>query len=246
MIISSEEARTSTAILRLDAEHNESVIRFLTDSGLAGTPASESSINLFREIDLSEANLSDIPLPNADLREADLSGANLSNAFLDDANLSGADLRDAHLSGASLFHANLFSADLSGASLFEAGLFDANLRYASLRKVNLGNAFLENADLSGTDLSEANLSDAYLGKADLHEALASGTNLRGADGITNEELDQQAASLEGATMPNAQKYEDWLKSKDSENKKSGGSSQLLRAARIASKALRVVCEGSTG
>src|SRR5215211_7316850 len=210
LIISSEEARTSTAILRLDAEHNESVIRFLTDSGLAGTPASESSINLFREIDLSEANLSDIPLPNADLREADLSGANLSNA-------------------------NLFSADLSGASLFEAGLFDANLRYASLRKVNLGNAFLENADLSGTDLSEANLSDAYLGKADLHEALASGTNLRGADGITNEELDQQAASLEGATMPNAQKYEDWLKSKDSENKKSGGSSQLLRAARIASK-----------
>src|SRR5215213_2379953 len=204
LIISSEEARTSTAILRLDAEHNESVIRFLTDSGLAGTPASESSINLFREIDLSEANLSDIPLPNADLREADLSGANLSNAFLDDANLSGADL----------FHANLFSADLSGASLFEAGLFDANLRYASLRKVNLGNAFLENADLSGTDLSEANLSDAYLGKADLHEALASGTNLRGADGITNEELDQQAASLEGATMPNAQKYEDWLKSKD--------------------------------
>src|SRR5215212_8673671 len=189
LIISSEEARTSTAILRLDAEHNESVIRFLTDSGLAGTPASESSINLFREIDLSEANLSDIPLPNADLREADLSGANL-------------------------FHANLFSADLSGASLFEAGLFDANLRYASLRKVNLGNAFLENADLSGTDLSEANLSDAYLGKADLHEALASGTNLRGADGITNEELDQQAASLEGATMPNAQKYEDWLKSKD--------------------------------
>src|SRR5829696_8619740 len=154
LIISSEEARTSTAILRLDAEHNESVIRFLTDSGLAGTPASESSINLFREIDLSEANLSDIPLPNADLREADLSGANLSNAFLDD------------------------------------------------------------ADLSGTDLSEANLSDAYLGKADLHEALASGTNLRGADGITNEELDQQAASLEGATMPNAQKYEDWLKSKD--------------------------------
>src|SRR5215208_4598503 len=120
LIISSEEARTSTAILRLDAEHNESVIRFLTDSGLAGTPASESSINLFREIDL---------------READLSGANLSNAFLDDANLSGADLRDAHLSGASLFHANLFSADLSGASLFEAGLFDANLRYASLRKV---------------------------------------------------------------------------------------------------------------
>src|SRR5215207_10974305 len=214
LIISSEEARTSTSILRLDAEHNESVIRFLTDSGLAGTPASESSINLFREIDLSEANLSDIPLPNADLREADLSGANLSNAFLDDANLSGADLRDAHLSGASLFHANLRYASLRKVNLGNAFLENADLSGTDLSEANLSDAYLENADLSGTDLSEANLSDAYLGKADLHEALASGTNLRGADGITNEELDQQAASLEGATMPNAQKYEDWLKSKD--------------------------------
>ncbi len=40
-----------------------------------------------------------------------------------------------------------------------------------------------------------------------------GANLSEALGITNEELEQQAASLEGATMPNGQKYEDWLKSK---------------------------------
>ncbi len=52
-----------------------------------------------------------------------------------------------------------------------------------------------------------------------------GANLSEALGITNEELEQQAASLEGATMPNGQKYEDWLKSKgrgaDGEN---GGAS----------------------
>ncbi len=41
----------------------------------------------------------------------------------------------------------------------------------------------------------------------------SGANLSEALGITNEELEQQAESLEGATMPNGQKYEDWLKSK---------------------------------
>ena len=29
----------------------------------------------------------------------------------------------------------------------------------------------------------------------------------------NEQLERQAASLEGAIMPNGQKYEDWLKSK---------------------------------
>jgi hypothetical protein len=33
-------------------------------------------------------------------------------------------------------------------------------------------------------------------------------NLQGAHGINNEELHQQAYSLEGATMPNGQKYVD--------------------------------------
>jgi hypothetical protein len=41
----------------------------------------------------------------------------------------------------------------------------------------------------------------------------SGADLSGAEGITNEELDQQAASLKGTTMPDGQMYEDWLKSK---------------------------------
>jgi hypothetical protein len=37
------------------------------------------------------------------------------------------------------------------------------------------------------------------------------TDLSGARGVTNEELDEEADSLQGATMPNGQKYEDWLK-----------------------------------
>jgi hypothetical protein len=41
-------------------------------------------------------------------------------------------------------------------------------------------------------------------------------------GTTTELLEEQAASLEGATMPNGQTYEEWLKDKegrgeDSEN-----------------------------
>jgi len=31
--------------------------------------------------------------------------------------------------------------------------------------------------------------------------------------VTNEEFEQQGASLEGTTMPDGQKYEDWLKSR---------------------------------
>jgi uncharacterized protein YjbI with pentapeptide repeats len=146
------QARTSTVILRLDAEHNESVTRFLIDSGLA--VKSDASPRLLREITLSHARLSDAHLSFADLRIADLGGANLSGAFL-----SGAVLRDADLSGA-----------------------------------NLSDADLGIADLSGADLSDADLSNA-------HE-------------ITNEELDQQADSLKGATMPNGQKYEDWLKDRE--------------------------------
>jgi uncharacterized protein YjbI with pentapeptide repeats len=77
---------------------------------------------------------------------------------------------------------------------------------------DLSRANLEGADLSGANLSNANLSGANLSGANL-----SGANLTDASGITNEELDQQAKSLKGATMPNGQQYEDWLK-----DKKAGG------------------------
>jgi uncharacterized protein YjbI with pentapeptide repeats len=58
--------------------------------------------------------------------------------------------------------------------------------------------------LSGADLRGADLSDAYVYQADLSEA----------EGISNEKLEQQAGFLGGTTMPNGQKYEDWLKDKE--------------------------------
>jgi hypothetical protein len=75
-----------------------------------------------------------------------------------------------------------------------------------LRQADLRGADLSNANLVNKDLSEANLADANLSGANL-----SGANLSGVAAITNEELAQQAASLEGATMPNGQTYESWLK-----------------------------------
>jgi uncharacterized protein YjbI with pentapeptide repeats len=65
--------------------------------------------------------------------------------------------------------------------------------------------------MSGADLRGSDLSAAWLSGADLSEA-----DLSGAREIAIEDLDQQASSLEGATMPNGQKYEDWLKSKGRE------------------------------
>src|SRR5215218_4942152 len=89
------QARTSTAILRLDAEHNLSVTRFLSNSGLAAS--SEASPKLLREITLSHATLSGAHLSTADLSDANLSGANLHNAHLSKADLEGANLNDANL-----------------------------------------------------------------------------------------------------------------------------------------------------
>ena len=186
------QVRTSTAILRLDAEHNESVTHFLITSGLS--VRSKDSPRLLRGSTLSHAKLSGAHLANADLGDADLSGADLSNALLDNADLV----------------ADLSNADLSGASLLGADLRDANLLGADLRDANL----------IGADLSRADLSEANLNGADLENA-----NLSGADGITNAELEQQTVSLEGADMPNGQKYEDWLKSglREEDGKNDGSS-----------------------
>jgi uncharacterized protein YjbI with pentapeptide repeats/cell division protein FtsB len=206
------QARTSTAILRLDAEHNESVTHFLINSGLA--VRSEVSPRLLRGSTLSHAKLSDAHLPNADLGDADLSGADLSNALLLNANLIVADLSGADLSNALLDNADLV-ADLSNADLS-----GANLNGADLSDANLFSAGLSEANLIGADLSNANLSEANLNGADLENA-----NLSGADGITNAELEQQTVSLEGADMPNGQKYEDWLKSglREEDGKNDGSS-----------------------
>jgi uncharacterized protein YjbI with pentapeptide repeats len=159
-----------------------------------------------------------ISLSHADLRGADLSQLDLSGADLSGADLSGADLR-ANLSGA-----NLSGASLSGANLSPAALSNADLSGADLSEVDLSNAVLSNADLSGAYLRDADLSPAYLGEANLSEADLSeadlsyadlkNANLSGAKGVTNEQLEQQdGLTLEGAIMPNGQKYEDWLKSK---------------------------------
>jgi hypothetical protein len=80
------------------------------------------------------------------------------------------------------------------------------------------NISLSGAALTSADLSVADLSGATLTSADLSFADLSGADLSVARGVTNEELDQQALSLEGATMPDGQKYEDWLKDKKAQGK----------------------------
>ena len=199
-----------------------------------------SSRYLKQGIITGDPDLEGINLQGADMSNADLRSANLSNANLHETNMSGADLRGAFLEDADLFRANLRDADMSGATnksglderyavkvsnevysvlnLRGADLWQADLSGADLSGANLSDSkeLLSFADLSGVDLSNANLRSVGLPPRGLPDADLSGANLRGADTffVSSKQLAQQAKSLEGATMPNGQKYEDWLKDRE--------------------------------
>jgi uncharacterized protein YjbI with pentapeptide repeats len=128
-----------------------------------------------------------VSLANANLTEADLAQVDY---------LQGADLTEADLSNAFIMK------ELDEASLTRAQLDGADLTDVLLRRAYLNDADLSNANLKRADLREADLEDANLEGADL-----SGADLEGATGVTVEELEEQAASLEAATMPDGTEHD---------------------------------------
>jgi uncharacterized protein YjbI with pentapeptide repeats len=188
-------------------------------------------LRLIYELDLISKDNPIISLENAEFDTADL-----TEITLHDACLRGADLRLTNLRGADLKGSDLRAADLRGASLRAADLSDTCLAGANLlpydevepselRNANLLSGVADPNDIGPTDdplgdpladsltptQTPTQLENANLSNADLTGAYLSGADLMGAKGITNEELEQQAKSLKYATMPNGQKYEDWLK-----------------------------------
>jgi uncharacterized protein YjbI with pentapeptide repeats len=143
---------------------------------------------------LRESDL--IPREIKDQREkiVDLSGANLRDAELNELNLRQAGLDGAFLERAKLRKAYLLDADLGGTWLHGVDLTDADLRGASLRNARLQS----NPDLR---IKAVNLSRANLSGADL-----SGANLSEAKGVTEEQLEEQAKTLQGATMPDGSEH----------------------------------------
>jgi uncharacterized protein YjbI with pentapeptide repeats len=111
---------------------------------------------------------------------------------LEQADLSDAQLFLMILDGAYLWWTNMQRADLRGTHLTDAELGYADLREADLRRADLRGAKLRIADLRGADLRDADLTDAQ---------------------VTQKQLDA-VESLTGATMPNGQKYEDWIKDRE--------------------------------
>jgi hypothetical protein len=99
--------------------------------------------------------------------------------------------------------------------LLETKLIDSrNPNRISLQDADFSAAYLTRMDLSYSDLNGALLTKVKLSGSRLFKAYLHDADLSKAEGITTEELAGQASSLELATMPNGQRYEDWLKSKD--------------------------------
>jgi uncharacterized protein YjbI with pentapeptide repeats len=197
------------------------------DANLAGTKLSGANLAgavlINADFSATEKVGEDIKLTAADLTKANLSKAalqraNLSRCTLNEATLTDAALQSADLSSASLRSADLSAAALQGADLSPATVQGLPLPPTDLTDADLSAAVLQSADLSSADLTDADLTDAVLRDTTLSGALLGGANLSGADltnaTVTQEQLDK-AESLQGATMPNGQKYEDWLKSKGS-------------------------------
>jgi hypothetical protein len=129
--------------------------------------------------------------------------------FLYDANLINGVGPVVSLMAADLEKSDLSSTTLAGVNLEGAFLKNANLRLAILSNANLEQAALTEADLSRANPSGANLRNADLSGANMRDFNLSEAYLTGVTGVTSEVL-ERAISLRDATMPNGQKYEDWL------------------------------------
>ena len=122
----------------------------------------------------------------ARLGQMDLRYADARSAFLVRADLHLANLQGANLQGADLSRANLQRANLIGANLQRADLFIANLQGANLFGANLQGANLFRANLQGARLFRANLQKA---------------DLRGAKGLTQDQLDRSCGDAETKLPP---------------------------------------------
>ena len=130
------------------------------------------------EINLVNCHLTRTNLNYVNLKGSNLNSANISHAFLIETNLENARLNQTNLENSNLNQANLQGAYASGANLRNAYMIKSNLENCFLIKTDFSNAFLMEADLRSAYLTGANFENTSLYKADL----------RGAKGLTAEQL----------------------------------------------------------
>ena len=130
------------------------------------------------EINLVNCYLARTNLNYVNLSHSNLNSSNLSNAFLIEINLENTRLNQTNFENSNLNQANLKGAYASGANFKDAFMIKGDLENAFFIKTNFKNAFL----------MEANLRNCYLTGADFENASLYKADLRGAKGLTIEQL----------------------------------------------------------
>jgi hypothetical protein len=132
---------------------------------------------------IHEINLVNCYLPRTNLNYANLAGSNLNSA-----NVSQSSLIESNLENARLNQTNFENSNLNQANLTSAYASGANFKDSFLIKANFENAFLIKANFNNAFLMEANLKNCYLMGADFENASLYKADLRGAKGLTVEQL----------------------------------------------------------
>ncbi len=130
------------------------------------------------EINLVNCYLNKTNLNYVNLKGSNLNSANMSNSSLIETNLENTRLNQTNFENSNLNQANLKAAYASGANFKDAFLIKSQFEGAFLIKTSFKNAFL----------MEANLQNSYLMGADFENASLYKADLRGAKGLTVEQL----------------------------------------------------------
>ena len=137
---------------------------------------------------LNRHKIHDINLVNCYLPRTNLNYANLAGSNLNSANVSQSSLIEANLENARLNQTNFENSNLNQANLKGAYASGANFKDAFLIKSQFESAFLIKANFNNAFLMEANLQNCYVMGADFENASLYKADLRGAKGLTVEQL----------------------------------------------------------
>lgn len=137
---------------------------------------------------LNRHKIHEINLVNCYLPRTNLNYANLAASNLNSANISQSSLIESNLENARLNQTNFENSNLNQANLKSAYASGANFKDAFLIKSQFENAFLIKANFSNAFLMEANLQNCYVMGADFENASLYKADLRGAKGLSVEQL----------------------------------------------------------
>lgn len=137
---------------------------------------------------LNRHKIHEINLVNCYLPRTNLNYVNLASSNMNSANISQSTLIESNLENARLNQTNFENSNLNQANLKGAYASGANFKDAFLIKSQFENAFLIKANFNNAFLMEANLQNCYLMGADFENASLYKADLRGAKGLTVEQL----------------------------------------------------------